>query len=325
MRRRTTTVGTVAWVAILVIGCGSPAPSAPPPVGAAECAAVLQLRDAYADATGAATALQEGRAADAAPLGASVKSKAAAVVAGLPPASSEPAPPLRAGIEQAATSLDTFGDLIASGARAPVTAEETTAYFAAVGESVGTVEAIATAGWNGAPAACPGVEPHTAALPTPVPPPAGTVEMQQLAVLADLHLAPAVGVRFDPGARIQWIPGFVLLANVTLDNATGGPITIPMEVTVFGWDGTAWRRRPCQFADTGEPASGLCGVTNTNARVIVPGTRTSATDPELSFALGAVEPGMYAVVLPVRRGSDEYPQGAPTEAAVAIFAVTVNP
>ncbi|MHB8892705.1 MAG: hypothetical protein ACYC65_11755 [Candidatus Limnocylindrales bacterium] len=324
MRKRTATLGALALVALLVAACGTAASGSPLPV-AAECSGILPLRDAYADASGAATAIREGRPADAAPLGVSAKSKAAAVVAGLPPTSNEATTPFRAAIEQAATSLGTFGDLIASGVRVPVTGEEATAYFSAVGQSVRTVETIATAGWNGAPAACPGIEPLTAALPMLVPLPAGTVEMQQLAVLAELHLAPAGGVRFDPGERIQWIPGFVVLGNVTLDNATGGPITIPMELTVFGWDGTAWRRQPCQFADANEPASGLCGVTNTNAQVIAPGTRTSETDNELFFTLGAVEPGTYALVLPVRRGSDEYPEGAPTEAAVAIVTITTNP
>lgn len=306
-------------------GCSS-APSSPPPVVAIpECAAVIPLREAYADASGAATAIEEGRAADAVPLGASAKSKAAAVVAGLPSASNEETTPLGAAIEQATTSIGTFGDLVASGERAPVTTEETTAYFTAVVQSVGAVEAIATVGWNGAAAACPGIEPLTTVLPTLVPLPAGTVEMQQLAVLADLHLTTAAGVRFDAGERIQWIPGFVVLGNVTLDNATGGPIAIPMELTLLGWDGDAWRRLPCQFADASEPGSGLCGVSNMNARVIAPGTRTSATDPELFFTLGAIEPGTYALVLPVVRGSDEYPEGAPTEAAVAIVTITTAP
>lgn len=309
---------------VLIAGCGAAPSSSPSVVAIPECAAVLPLRDAYADAERAAGAVVSGRPADAAPLGASAKSKAAVVVAGLPAAAGAAAS-LRAAIEQATTSIGTFGDLIASGARAPVSVEEAAAYFTAVGQAIATVEAIATAGWNGAPAACPGIEPPAAALPTLVPQPAGTVEMQQLAVLAELHLAPAVGVRFDPGARLAWMPGFVALNNVNLDNATGGPISIPMELTVFGWDGTAWRRLPCQFEDPGDPALGLCGVSNTNARVIAPGTRSSATDPELFFTLGAIDPGTFALVLPVRRGSDGYPEGAPSEAAVAIVAVTTSP
>jgi hypothetical protein len=314
----------LALVVALVVGCNATASSSPSAGAVPECAAVVPLRAAYADAAGAATAVQDGRAADAATLGTSAKSKAAAVVAGLQAGAGESAP-LRAAIEQATTSIGTFADLIASGARAPVSGEEAAAYFTAVGQAIATVEAIATVGWNGASAACPGIEPLAAALPTLVPQPAGTVETQQLAVLADLHLAPAVGVRFDPGTRLAWMPGFVALNNVNLDNATGGPISIPMELTVFGWNGTAWRRLPCQFEDTGDPPSGLCGVSNTNALVLAPGTHTSATDPELFFTLGAIDPGTFALVLPVRRGSDGYPEGAPSEAAIVIVAVTTSP
>ncbi len=325
MGKRTTTASVLASVALLVTGCGSPAPSSLSPVTAAECAAVLPLREAYADAERAAAAIADGRPADAAPLGESAKSKATAVASGLPPASNEPATPLRAAIEQAATSIGTFRDLIASGVFAPVSGEEATTYLTAAAQTVGTAEAIATVGWNGSAPACPGIEPLTPALPTLVPLPAGTVDMQQLAVLSELHLMPAAGVRFDPGARLHWTPQFVGLDNVTLDNATGAPITIPMELTVLGWDGTAWRRRPCQFADTSDPASGLCGVANTNAHVIAPGMHTIATDNVLAFTLDGVGPGTYALVLPVRRGSDDYPERVPTEATVAIVNITTNP
>ena len=143
-------------------------------------------------------------------------------------------------------------------------------------------------------------------------------------MLVELHLMPAAGVRFDPGARLHWTPGFVPLDSVTLDNATGAPITIPMGSR--SWAGTA----PPGSASHASSRTQVirrrgCAGSRTRTREWSRPARARARRTTSFFTLNGVEPGTYALVLPVRRGSDDYPEGVPTEAAVAIVTITTNP
>lgn len=324
-----------------VAALGPGAPPATPMASdraAADCAAFLALRDAYAEATRAVAAIRAGRAGAATSAASSAKDKAVALMGAMPPTKAgESATPLRFLVAGAAIDISSFGALIADSQREPPTDEELATYLTTMTQAVGSAEAVATIGANGAPPACPGIQPLAVALPTlvPIPTPSdgptppGTIDDQRASALVELHLRPAAGVRFDADQRVRWYPnGGSGPQDLTLDNATGASINIPFDLTVLRWTGSGWEHQACADQLSAEEASGLCSIKDVNTQPISPGTHTSDTGPELLFfwpGTTDVPPGTYALVLPVWRGGDAYPDTIPTEGAVAILTLTSNP
>jgi hypothetical protein len=314
-----------------------PATPTPSDRAAGDCAALLSLRDAYADAKRAVAATRAGRHGSAVAAAASAKETATALITAILPApSGEPTRPLSFVITGAAVNIATFGAMLTDPNGAPLTDEQLSSFLTDLTQTVGSAEAVAT-GANGAAPACPGIQPLADALPTlaPIPTPSdgprppGTIDDQRASALAAVHLEPAQNVQFDSEARVRWYPGGGTGAqDLTLDNATGAPITIPFDLTVLRWTGSGWEHRACDDQLSAEGAAGLCSVKDVNTQLISPGKHTSDTGPELLFSWPGtpeVPPGTYALVLPVWRGGAAYPDHVPTEGVVAIVTLTSNP
>jgi hypothetical protein len=198
---------------------------------------------------------------------------------------------------------------------------------------VGSAEALAAGG------ACPGFVlsasplPTLAPLPRPSdgPAPPGTVADQAAAALATLNLHPAAGIEFHTESRIRWLPkGGIGLRNLQLTNRTDAVVQFPLDLTVLRWDGSAWTKDACPEALTTGPRAGLCGVVNTNAELLPPGTISSEDQPPSALffiwpGMTEVAPGTYALLLPIWRTAVEYPDTEPIEATVAIVTITSAP
>jgi hypothetical protein len=153
-----------------------------------------------------------------------------------------------------------------------------------------------------------------AALATPEPDADLALAALHLAQARDVQLAMPDEVKLRGGGFVGW--------DVTLDNRSGRPVTVPTDGTYMRWTGRTWERMPCGDVETTDPTTGLCGTWRTNGTILAPGAHRSADDPSVFFGPRMIEPGTYALVVPIWRTSEEYPEGAPTEAVVVVVTLT---
>jgi hypothetical protein len=337
-------VGLVALMAaasVALAGCGTPSPSSPVPdtgVSPALCALVPQVHAGYADLATAVAAVRAGNNDAASAAGASAVKRAAQITPQLgsigPGEQGEKA--LIVYLVSANIGVDQLGRILEDPEASLADKTQASATGVAVIEqTLGSAEALAIDGPNGAGGLCPGLARSGAALPTVAPfvvpsegpAPPGSVADQTAAALSALGLRAADGIEFRVGSSIQWQPGGgIFIGDVALTNRTPDGVQFPFDLTILRWNGRAWARVECQDGDSTGPARGLCGVVNANAQPLPPGTiRSSAADPRLNFAITSpdgVQPGAYALALPIWRTLQDYPDTEPAEAAIAIVTVT---
>ena len=198
--------------------------------------------------------------------------------------------------------------------------------------ALGSAEALAMEG------ACPGFVlsgsplPTIQRLPTPSdgPIPSGTTADQTHAALSAIHLREAAGVEFRAEPRVRWLPkGGIVLRNLELTNRTSAAVSFPFDPTVLRWDGNAWTKQACLDPETTGHVRGLCGVVNANANQLAPGTINSEGPNSSLFVawpgMTDIPPGTYALVVPIWRTTEEFPDTEPGEAVVAIVTITTSP